>query len=68
MAVKKEVTALIRVRTAFNGMRIGDEATLPLNEKVQGWIEAGLVEVVEPGGGYGVSAYGKDPAGPGSAE
>jgi len=62
MAVKKEDTALIRVRTAFNDMRVGDTATLPLNDRVRSWIELGFVEVVEPEGGYGVSAYGKDPA------
>jgi hypothetical protein len=61
MAVKKETTVRVRVRTAFNDMRVGDTATVPLNERVQAWIELGFVELVESGG-YGVSAYGEDQA------
>lgn len=51
--------AAIRVRSSFNGMRKGDTATVELDERVQGWVRAGLVEV---------TGHGTDQAGPGGAE
>lgn len=59
MARKTTQRARIRVRTSFEDLRRGDEAVVDLNVRVQGWLEAGLVEVV--GGGEGE-------AGPGSFE
>ncbi len=51
--------ARVRVLTSFNGMRRGDEADVELNPRVQGWVNAGLVEVIGSGTGA---------AGPGGAE
>lgn len=56
---KRTAWVHVRILRSFNGLRKGDEATLELNAKVQGWIGAGLAEVVDGG---------KDPAGPGGAE
>lgn len=49
----------IRARTSFNEIVQGQEATVEMNAKVQGWLNAGLVEVVHDG---------TTEAGPGSAE
>lgn len=57
--MRKNVTALIRIRTSFNNMYVGDEATVEVTPLVQGWIDAGLAEVV---------AGGTDPAGQGSTQ
>lgn len=59
MTARKTKTARIRVLVSFNGMIKGDEATLELTPRVQGWINAGVVKVVGDG---------KDPARPGTAE
>jgi hypothetical protein len=48
----------VRVITSFNEMRQGDEAEIEINSIVQGWINAGLVVIVD----------GTSPAGPGGAE
>jgi hypothetical protein len=57
MAAKK-TPVRVRVRTSFNGMVAGDEADVELNARVQGWLNAGLMEVVS----------GESTAGPGSTE
>lgn len=57
--VPKTVQVRVKARTSFNEIVQGDEATLELTPKVQGWINAGLVEVVNDG---------EAEAGPGSAE
>lgn len=49
----------VRVRTSFNGMHAGDEAVTTMDDRLQGWLNAGLVEV---------TGDGQDPAGQGSAE
>lgn len=36
----------IRIRTSFNDLVRGEEATLELTPKVQGWLNAGLAEEV----------------------
>lgn len=59
MAGKLIKSVTIRVLTSFNGMHRGDESTIPLSSTVQGWINAGLVEVM---------ARGTDPAGQGAVE
>ncbi|MFJ8301599.1 hypothetical protein ACIQ9R_37620 [Streptomyces sp. NPDC094447] len=56
--------ARIRVRTSFDGFRQGDTAEVHIDPVVAGWIEVGVVEIVEELGG----PDGKDPAGPGGAE
>jgi hypothetical protein len=67
----------IRARTAFMDVRRGDESVLPLDATVQGWINAGLVDLVEellvtfdetPILVTEEVADGTDPAGPGSVE
>lgn len=50
----------IKVNRAFNGMYKGDQALVPLDDTVKGWVRAGLVLVV--GGGNGTSEAG--PGGP----
>lgn len=45
--VKKNVT--IRLRTSFNNMYVGDESAVEMNDIVQGWLNAGLAEVVDDG-------------------
>lgn len=57
--MRKTDMATIRIRTAFNNMYPGDEATVEITPLVQGWIDAGLAERVTDG---------TNPAGPGSAE
>ena len=59
MTRRKNAPVRIRVLTAFNGMRRGDAADVHLTDRVQGWVNAGLVEV-ESGG--------KDQARPGRTE
>ena len=59
MAKRKTTLIHVRVRISFNGMRKGDEATVPRSPRVLAWIEGGLLEVIEDG---------KDQTGPGSAE
>lgn len=51
MARKTQVQALVRVLVSFNDVQAGDEAILPIDTRVQGWISAGLVEVVPDGTG-----------------
>ena len=61
MANKKTSLAPVRVRVliSFNDVQKGDEADLyGLNDLVQGWVNAGLVEVLN----------GPDPAGSSGAE
>ncbi|MGS2588101.1 hypothetical protein [Streptomyces hebeiensis] len=42
---RAEVTVLV----SFNGMVAGDTATVDVNERVQGWINAGLAREVNGG-------------------
>lgn len=56
--------ARVRVRTSFDGFRQGDEAEVHVDAVVAGWIEIGVVEIVEELG----EPDGEDPAGQGSAE
>jgi hypothetical protein len=56
--------ARVRVRIAFDGFRQGDEAEVHVDSVVAGWIEIGVVEIVEELG----EPDGKDPAGPSSIE
>lgn len=41
----------IKIRTSFNDLVQGDEATLELTPRVQGWLDAGLAEVIPDGTG-----------------
>lgn len=50
----------VRARVSFNGMVVGDEATIPLDGVVQGWINAHLMEVV--------TTDGESPARPAAAD
>lgn len=59
MAKRKMTLIHVRVRISFNGMRKGDEATVPDSPRVRAWIDGGLMEVVGDG---------ENQAGPGSAE
>lgn len=59
MTRRKNGPVRIRVLTSFNGMVRKDEADVHLSARVQGWIDAGLVEVVDGG---------KDQARPGGTE
>jgi hypothetical protein len=63
-AVEYHRRARIRVRTSFDGFRQGDEVEVHVDSVVAGWIEIGVVEVVEELGG----PDGEDPAGQGGAE
>lgn len=56
---KTTATARLRVRTSFDGFRQGEEHEGPLEGPVLGWLELGLMEVIEGG---------EDPAGSGGAE
>lgn len=56
--------ARIRVRTSFDGFRIGEEFEVRVDTVVAGWIEIGVVQIVEELGG----PNGEDPAGQGGAE
>lgn len=46
-SMKKSVD--IRIRVSFNGMEAGDVCTVDLSPRVQGWINAGVAEVVDSG-------------------
>lgn len=59
MTRKKTTKARLRVRTSFDGFRIGDEIEATLDGPVVGWVEVGLMEVIEGG---------EDPAGQGGVE
>ena len=59
MTRKKTTKARLRVRTSFDGFRIDDEIEATLDGPVVGWVELGLMEVIEGG---------QDPAGQGGAE
>lgn len=59
MTRKTVKKALLRVRISFDGFRLGEEIESTLDGPVLGWIELGLMEVIEDG---------EDPAGPSSAE
>ncbi|MEU7010366.1 hypothetical protein [Streptomyces sp. NPDC046332] len=62
MTRKKLITARVRARRSFMDIREGHEATVVVDSVVQGWIDAGHMDIVEEVDG------GEDPAGPGSAE
>lgn len=48
-APAREARVRVRVRTSFNGMQAGDEANVTVDARVQGWINAHLMEVVDGG-------------------
>lgn len=54
---KNPTTARLRVRTSFDGFRAGQEVEGTLDGPVAGWVELGLMEVIDGG---------EDPAGPSS--
>lgn len=71
----------VRALVSFMDIREGDESVLPLDATLQGWINAGLVKVVDEllvtveDGGPGVATLvleevpdGTDPAGSGGTE
>lgn len=70
MARKKSPTtgfhrrARFRVRISFDGFVQGQEFEAEVDSLVAGWIEVGVVEIVEELGG----PDGEDPAGQGSVE
>lgn len=49
----------VRVRISFNGLRRGDESLAVMDDRLQSWVNAGLVEVIGDG---------EDQTGPGRAE
>lgn len=49
MAAKKPRTVRVRALLSFHDIRRGDESTVTLDPIVQGWINAGLVEVIDGG-------------------
>ena len=53
---RKKNTVRVRALISFNDVQAGDTADLALDARVQGWINAGLVEVV--GGGTGTAGPG----------
>jgi len=59
MAKRAVKTVRVRALVSFDLVEVGDEADLELDERVQGWINAGVAEVVDGGA---------DPAGPSGAE
>jgi hypothetical protein len=60
MAAKKHPkTVRVRARLSFDNVYEGDESETELTEKVQRYLDAGLLEVVGDG---------TDPAGPGGSE
>lgn len=61
MARKTETPATVRLRArvSFMDIREGDESVSVLDETVQGWLNAGFVEVIDGG---------ETSAGPSSAE
>ena len=63
MAPRKKISrpagqVRVRARVSFNGLHRGDEGDVIMNEVMQGWIDAGLMEVID----------GTGEAGPGGAE
>lgn len=54
---KKTEPVTVRVRTSFDGFRAGELYSAELDATLQGWIDAGWMEVLDGG---------TDPAGPGS--
>lgn len=54
---KTSKSELIEIVVSFNGMYAGDTANVIIDERVQGWINAGLAKVVDSGA---------DQAGPGA--
>ncbi|WP_326811627.1 hypothetical protein [Streptomyces scopuliridis] len=60
MTRKKTARVRIEVLTSFNGMVAGDTGTVDLDERVQSWINVGLVKRV--------GSNGTDQAGSGSTE
>lgn len=65
----KVTMAHIRVEAGFNGMRRGDEAVVELDARVQGWVNAGLVKVLDwADSEVELVDGGEDQAGPGGAE
>lgn len=63
---RKTKFVTLRVRHSFNGMYAGDTATVELNERVQGWINAHVVEVIDTGAEVTDSA--ESETGPGGPE
>lgn len=60
MTRKKTIPlARLRVRTSFDGFRAGEEIDGTLDGPVLGWVEIGLMEVIDGG---------EDPAGSGGVE
>jgi hypothetical protein len=59
MAKRTEKTLHFRARVSFMDIRQGEEAAMPLDATVQGWLNAGLIEEV---------GSGQSEAGPSSAE
>ncbi|MZE53818.1 hypothetical protein GTY86_35555 [Streptomyces sp. SID5770] len=61
MATRKKTTgkARLRVRTSFDGFRLGEKIESTLDGPVAAWVDLGLMEVIEGG---------ETPAGPGGAE
>ena len=55
----RNTPARVRVLRSFNGMQAGDEGDVVVTDRIQAWINAGLLKVVEGG---------TDSAGPGSVE
>ncbi|MCL7377482.1 hypothetical protein [Streptomyces sp. 35G-GA-8] len=64
MTRKKTTRVRIEVLTSFNGMVAGDTGAVDLNGRVQGWINAGLVKVVDAGGTNQVGPGGAEPNDP----
>jgi hypothetical protein len=63
----------IRILVGFNNLRAGDESVTDLDPRVQGWVNAGLAEIVSTETvpmelELEVSDGGADPAGPGEPE
>jgi len=76
-----ETWVLVRATRSFMDVRQGDESLMPLDDTVQGWINAGHIIVLsretltvkDAGPGevtltFEEDSDGPDPAGPGSAE
>lgn len=49
MTAKKTKTVRVRATVSFHDIRRGDESTIALDPIVQGWINAGLLEVIDGG-------------------
>ena len=61
-----ETWVLVRATRSFMDVRQGDESLMPLDDTVQGWINAGHVIVLDEL--RQEDSDGPDPVGPGSAE